>query len=453
MAASEAAVRSHLIDGMPVTSTAMRVPGGDVVQRTAAVRDAKGRAVVLEFLNNAPVPVSLAVAVVPASASQSQPGSSARPPGANSTVRLRGEAGVRRAEVRGSQLIVDGRVAADLGRVPGGSAAVADGDVWRAVIAGPAARDCQSSSRRGLAAAAVVVPLTVGNPLRVTVPVEGGPVRSRPAEEVAAGWGAVVSRAASAALPDEQAEQAWRRGIAAAVLAVGGQSVAAAARSAIVLDRVGLADEADRGREVAVLAVERGTLSPIDAPVALRALASRRLRCGRTSLLADLAGPLVDTARGHLDTVTLEQAAAALEMEAAAAARDARRLLDEIRRGRPDPVRGAPPDLAAVLRDSAAFGGDGIGGIETLLDRLLDERPDRVVITPDLPSSWTGAGVDVRSLWTRHGQISFSLRWHGVRPALLWEREQAGDVPIGCGLDERWSSIDHSGEVLLEGTP
>ncbi|MYJ29011.1 MAG: hypothetical protein F4072_03355, partial [Acidimicrobiaceae bacterium] len=64
IASDEAAVRSRIVDGMPVVATAMRVRGGDVVQRAAAVSDPSGRAVVVEFVNETPTAVSLAVSVL-----------------------------------------------------------------------------------------------------------------------------------------------------------------------------------------------------------------------------------------------------------------------------------------------------------------------------------------------------------------------------------------------------
>ena len=433
VAAQEAAVRTRLVDGMPVTATAMRVPGGDVVQRAAAVRDAAGRAVVLEFVNETPVPVSLALAV---------------------------SGSINTARVRGSRLLADHRVALELDRTAGGATAVSDGDMWRAVRAGPPAGDCEARSRSGLAAGAVLVPLATGVPLLATVPVDGGPVGVCSPEQAAAGWLAVVARSASVTLPDEAAEHAWRRGIAACILAAGGTEAAAASRAAVVLDRVGLPDEADRGRDVVLRAWERSRLPAADAAAGLRALASRRLRSGRVSGLAELAGPLAAGAGDRLDAFTLEQAAAALEPEAPAVARDARRLLTKTA----EPGASAPAGAArvgapglAVLRDSAAFGGDGLLGAEALLDCIVAEATDHLVIAPALPREWIGLPVDVRSLATRHGRLSFSVRWHGSRPALLWELEsETGSAGVArdgetlrCGLDPSWSAPSPAGEALL----
>ena len=428
IAAEEAAVRSRLVDEMPVTATAMKVPGGDVVLRAAAGCDAAGRWVVLEFRNDTPVPVSLAVGV----------GGS-----------------INAALVRGSCLLVDGRAAVRLPRPPGGAVAVDDGDVWRAVRAGPPAGDCAARSRAGLAAAAVVVPLAPRVPLRVIVPVEGEPEADSSPEEVAAGWRAVVARAASVELPDDTAARAWPRGIAAAILAAGCTEPEAAARAAVVLDRVGLPDEADRARAALMGEAERSRLSPPSAAAALQALASRRLRAGRVSGLAELAGPLVAAAGDCLDPLMLEQVAAALESEAPAAARDARRLLARTTSAASVPRLAATVDgFAESVRRSVAFGGDGLAGTEVLLDCLVGEAPDHLVMATVLPEPWRGASVDARSLVTRHGVLSFSLRWHGLRPAVLWDLRPTGvddarEVTVRCGLDECWTSQALAGDALL----
>ena len=428
VAAVESALRSRLVDDMPVTASAMKVPGGDVLLRAAAGRAGADRAVVLEFTNDTPVPVSLALAVT---------------------------GSINGAAVTGSRLLADGRIAVDLGRAPGGAVAVDDGEVWRAVRAQPPPGDCEARSREGLAAAAAAVPLAPRVPLRVTVPFEGESAGNAGSpEEIAAGWRAVVERAASVDLPDPAVPRSWRRGIAASILAAGCPQPAAVARAAVVLDRAGLPDEADRARDALVAEAGRAPLPPLVATAALRALASRRLRTGRVSGLAELAGPLAESAGDHLDPRTLEQVAAALETEAPAAARDARRLLAETVRVSSTQGAVATADgLAAAVRDSVAFGGDGLAGVEALLDCLVAEAADHLLIAPWMPDEWIGAPVDAHGLLTRHGTLSFSVRWHGALPALLWElqprRDEDPGVTLRCGLDAAWATTTLTGEALL----
>ena len=67
--AREAAVRQHLVDGMPVVQTSMRVPGGDAVQRVyGAPAGDVGEVAVVEIANESPAPFVVALVVRGASA-------------------------------------------------------------------------------------------------------------------------------------------------------------------------------------------------------------------------------------------------------------------------------------------------------------------------------------------------------------------------------------------------
>ena len=73
-----------------------------------------------------------------------------------------------------------------------------------------------------------------------------------------------------------------------------------------------------------------------------------------------------------------------------------------------------------------------------------------VTLMPDgLPRRWWGnscavfdvpAGPDHR--------ISFAIRWHGERPAVLWEVKGPAGLVLRSGADEKWSTSDASGEAL-----
>src|SRR5581483_10147664 len=54
-----------------------------------------------------------------------------------------------------------------------------------------------------------------------------------------------------------------------------------------------------------------------------------------------------------------------------------------------------------------------------------------------LPDAWAGQNFEVHDAPTYAGRLSFAVRWHGDRPAILWEVE-ARDEPIRItapGLD------------------
>jgi hypothetical protein len=79
---------------------------------------------------------------------------------------------------------------------------------------------------------------------------------------------------------------------------------------------------------------------------------------------------------------------------------------------------------------------------------LLQERDSGVSLLDDWPREWIGQPIDVRDAPTRRGVVSCSVRWHGDRPALLWEGPE-GTTFTAPGLDPGWSSTDARGEALL----
>ena len=91
-------------------------------------------------------------------------------------------------------------------------------------------------------------------------------------------------------------------------------------------------------------------------------------------------------------------------------------------------------DAELLTRVRALLAYDGADGIVTLL--------------ADLPRSWRGHGVDVRDAPTRAGPVSYAIRWHGPRPALLWEAPPGVQLRAP-GLDVAWTTRDPSGEALL----
>jgi hypothetical protein len=93
-------------------------------------------------------------------------------------------------------------------------------------------------------------------------------------------------------------------------------------------------------------------------------------------------------------------------------------------------------------RDDSAF-------LLALRGTVLAEERDILRVLPAWPARWRGAGVDVRDAPTIRGPLSFSVRWHGDRPALLWDAPP-GVVLTAPGLDPGWRTDRPSGEALLE---
>jgi hypothetical protein len=70
-----------------------------------------------------------------------------------------------------------------------------------------------------------------------------------------------------------------------------------------------------------------------------------------------------------------------------------------------------------------------------------------------LPEGWIGQPIEVHYVPTAAGHVSFALRWHGPRPALLWDVTQHAGVDgvrvTAPGLDPAWSSDRPRGEALF----
>jgi hypothetical protein len=84
---------------------------------------------------------------------------------------------------------------------------------------------------------------------------------------------------------------------------------------------------------------------------------------------------------------------------------------------------------------------------------LVRETADGLALCSLLPDGWRGGKLEVHDAPTHFGRLSYAVRWHGDRPALLWElvpHEGVGPVRLTApGLDPSWSSTEPAGEALL----
>ena len=101
-------------------------------------------------------------------------------------------------------------------------------------------------------------------------------------------------------------------------------------------------------------------------------------------------------------------------------------------------------------------GGDGHHGgvaaafLNFVRDVLVREQADGgLALLTIFPPEWAGQPVEVHEAPTDHGRISYALRWHGDRPALLWQCERPGVRITVPGLDRSFSTTEQSGDALL----
>lgn len=124
--------------------------------------------------------------------------------------------------------------------------------------------------------------------------------------------------------------------------------------------------------------------------------------------------------------------------------------------------------LWALLRRASAtwtwsdperwVGDDGLVGarlLDAVARLLVADRPGGLALVPRMPPAWWGLGWEVHAAPTRWGHLSYAVRWHSGRPAVLWELGDplggiGSDVVLTApGLDPAWRSTDRVGEALL----
>jgi hypothetical protein len=417
---ADAAVRQRLVDDLPIVETALRVPSGDAVATTYAFAGAAGEAEVASRLaNDSPVPVAAALVVGPADA----------------------------VELDDRTIRVDGVAVAALDRRP--AASVVAGDLDGLAVAVDGATGHVEGGRRGWLA--VVVPLPHAQAVGAVLGFDGDrPSPVPPVDNVAAGWEAQLDRGVRLSVPDPVAD-AVRRARVAATMGIGAWTEEAVAAGLELVLRLGWFEDAAASTEELVASQggrggfghDRLTLAAVEAlaawrvagvppehlePIALAVAAgAHRLRRRRT--------------RGDLDPARVDAALAHAAWFLVAAGEDAAA----------HDLRPAPGPVALVVDE----GDDPVRAGVAALDALGAETDDGVALLPGWRSAWAGAPLEVTGLPTRFGRASYAVRWHGARPALLWELDRwegsrlSAPVLTAPGLDPSWSTRELSGEALL----
>jgi hypothetical protein len=183
-----------------------------------------------------------------------------------------------------------------------------------------------------------------------------------------------------------------------------------------------------------------------DADTVVRGWGAQLLRGMQVGLPDPVLQQAVDAARADVllegrNVVALEdwgfddEAAAAWESLSFRGRRSARRR----------PVR--PTSWAAV---QAELDRSASGLLAELRALLVHEAGETISLVAELPPPWRGGNLEVHDAPTRAGgRISYAVRWHGERPALLWECERPGVRLRAPGLDPDWITDEQRGEALL----
>jgi hypothetical protein len=94
---------------------------------------------------------------------------------------------------------------------------------------------------------------------------------------------------------------------------------------------------------------------------------------------------------------------------------------------------------------------ESIAWAESLLAQASPSGGQCVLLPHGIPETWWGSAFEAHGLTADpYRTISFAVRWHGPRPAVLWEITGAAGLLItGGAADPSWHTTDASGEALL----
>jgi hypothetical protein len=338
----EVAVRQSLLDGMPLVSTSMRVPGGDAVQH---VYGGTPDAAVVEIVNESPAPFVFALVV----------------------------RGASHVDTDGTALFVDRRPAILCMRSPAMWAMTDDATTAEVVTRGGARDDAfkPRSDRGARLEAAFLFPVAHQTQLRFVLPfrphIEVDSETMPGHEQVARGWRAQLDRGMRVELPDAALQAAVDP--ARAQLLLAGQAWMAVPEVVGALEDWGFDDEA-------------------------------RTAWSRLGMLSRRKAARRPTERASWDDVRRHSATGAAQF------------------------------------------------LNALRSALVQATGTDIELLGAWPPEWRGRPLDVRDVPTKLGPVSYSLRWHGDRAALLWDVPSGATVRIP-GLDPEWSSTEPRGETLL----
>ena len=401
-ASQEAAVRQSEAGVGAVVETRMKVPDGDAVQRVWAVAAGGGPAVaVVEVGNEAATAFAVALVV--------------EAPGSVLTMDQTGVA-------------VGGQPALVWDRPPAGAAVGNDAvEALLEVEGGSSAR----LDHKGRDIAALVWPLPHTARIAVSASLGRGafpPPSDLPdADAVLRGWQAHLDRGARIEVPDEGLARRIDRNRRRWLGRTGRMETADVAELcelSVRLDHHGYHDDAE------LVLDEVAARWTTEAP-------TERLKA--FAIHYDLAGD--EQAAIRFVEAVAEAVEAAARMGADVPVESVERLLIAAGQDR------AAQDLRRLDLSSAEPLSEGLRA------ELVADHEDELLVAPGFRPAWQGGPLAVYGLPTRFGSLSYAVRWHGNRPALLWELDcRPGQKQVTLrapALDHRWSSDEPTGETLL----
>jgi hypothetical protein len=109
-----------------------------------------------------------------------------------------------------------------------------------------------------------------------------------------------------------------------------------------------------------------------------------------------------------------------------------------------------------LTHEPGTAGDDPASRLVALIDSVATETDDGIDLFVGFEEGDTGRPLEAFELPTRWGLLSVALRWHGQRPAILWEIDAWDDQrPFGLPvfraprLDGEWTGSEQRGDALL----
>ncbi len=267
---------------------------------------------------------------------------------------------------------------------------------------------------------AIVLPVAHRASVRVAIPHD--PTRFStwalptlaPAMAVVRGWETIVHRASRLVLPDA--------GL--------GEAVTAARSDLLLAGPVGVDDDAI------------GFL--------LDVAELGRLGDDADAWMPEIVEPIASIARS--DDAEVDLALRACERLAVAAGDDrAAGDIAALRERRMRDGRQAPPTGAAQSFSDLQRGAS-VGRFVAEVERRIADGGHLLPL--GLPHRWLGSNFEVHGVPTgARSTVGFAVRWHGDRPAVLWEQHGDTQQLTAPVVDPDWSSDDVSGEALWAAPP
>ncbi len=85
-----------------------------------------------------------------------------------------------------------------------------------------------------------------------------------------------------------------------------------------------------------------------------------------------------------------------------------------------------------------------------VMEQNLSDGQNLILLNQGFLSNWIGASIEIENAPINGGKLGFAIRWHGAAPALLWAASTDAEITLRSPrIDEDWFTNDLKGETLL----